>query len=139
MRSLAGPLFALAFALAGTSASAQIYQCPDATGQKVFQQAPCTGGTRIQQKVPPPISDPDDEGYPDFGDRDDIGSRYRSDERAYPDIVYRYYRYEQRTTVVVQPQVTVVRPIVRPRPRPVPPEPVRPQPVRPAEMARLRP
>lgn len=136
MRSLARPLLALAFALAGSGASAQIYQCPNATGQKVFQQAPCTGGIQIQQKVPPPIGDPDDEGDRDL---DDVGGRDRSDERAYPDIVYRYYRYEQRTTVVVQPQVTVVRPIVRPRPRPVPPEPVRPQPVRPAEMARLRP
>lgn len=36
-----------ALLLAAAPASAQIYKCPDAGGRTVFQQVPCTGGSKL--------------------------------------------------------------------------------------------
>ena len=48
--------FALLFALwcLGTPAHAQVYQCPGPSGV-VFQQAPCAGGSKLQDKVEPTV------------------------------------------------------------------------------------
>lgn len=134
MRTVVG----LILALHATIAAAQIYKCPTPSGQKAFQQTPCSGGTQLQERVPPPISDPDDRRYIDF---DDAYRRFDDDDREppYPRVIY--YRPEPRPVVVVVQPTTVVRPVIqqRPRPQPLPQEPVKPGPVRPAEVARLKP
>lgn len=127
---------ALILAFNASMAVAQIYRCPTPNGQKAFQQAPCTGGTQLQERSPPPISDPDDRRYIDFDDSyRDVDDEDR--EPRYPRVIY--YRPEPRPVVVVVQPTTVVRPVMRQRPRPIPPEPIKPGPVRPAEVARLKP
>lgn len=51
-----GVLIRLTLAAACGSTYAQaVYQCPGPAGQKVFQNAPCTGGTRLNVKPAAPL------------------------------------------------------------------------------------
>lgn len=51
---LVGALLAVGCLLSSTGAFPQsVYQCPGPNGQKVFQQAPCTDGTRVNAKPVP--------------------------------------------------------------------------------------
>jgi hypothetical protein len=56
-------------------AYAQIYQCPGASGM-VFQQAPCAGGSKLQDKVEPTASESAKQNLPN--------ARKRLDSKASP-------------------------------------------------------
>jgi hypothetical protein len=51
-------LFVLCFLAAASSATAQVYKCPDSTGKLQFQQTPCVGsaGSKVEVR---PASGPD--------------------------------------------------------------------------------